>query len=552
MADNYIISTIFKIIDEATDPVRKIGRSLGGLSEGMSKMSSKLAASGKKMQTFGKDMSGVGTDLSMKLTAPFLLIGGYSLKAASDMESLTTSFETMMGSAEGAKNMMEELVKFANATPYELDEVANAARSLMAAGVGPEEITKKLTLLGDIASTAKIPLDELVRVYDKMKNKGKASLEELNPIAEKGIPIFQALADTMGVTKDQVFDMASKGRISFQLVEAELEKMTEKGGRYFEGMLKQSKTFAGAMSNFKGVIDATAVSFGTFLMNEMGLKDGLVSLTIWLDEARVSFQRWIKIHPTLFKWLVIVAGAIATIGPLLLMLGSSIGMVGMAITGLGKAFSVIGSLTMKGTSMALLKIVIIAAAILAIMYLVKKAFDAIDNMKLKSINDRLSDMKKAIKFNEVELKLAEGAGDKDKVSSLQQKINQLMRMQVDIEKEKRELTGDENEGEKNIIEKIKDKTDKIKEMFQTAESGSGKAKEDLYTDSAVYKANQNIASEQLKASVSNGSKSEVHIVLELPDGVKAIAKNKKTDRNTNLIFDMNYNAGYLNPGLAGG
>ena len=127
-----------------------------------------------------------------------------------------------------------------------------------------------------------------------------------------------------------------------------------------------------------------------------------------------------------------------------------------------------------------------------------------------------------------------------------------MRMQVDIEKEKRELTGDENEGEKNIIEKIKDKTDKIKEMFQTAESGSGKAKEDLYTDSAVYKANQNIASEQLKASVSNGSKSEVHIVLELPDGVKAIAKNKKTDRNTNLIFDMNYNAGYLNPGLAGG
>jgi hypothetical protein len=128
-----------------------------------------------------------------------------------------------------------------------------------------------------------------------------------------------------------------------------------------------------------------------------------------------------------------------------------------------------------------------------------------------------------------------------------------MLMQVEIEKEKREITGDEDEGEKNIIEKIKDKTDKIKDMFQTAEAGSGKAKgEELYVDSAVARANREALSNQLKSAVSTGSKSEVHIVLELPDGVKAIAKNKKMDKNTNVIFDMNYNAGYLNPGLAGG
>jgi len=550
MADNYIISTIFKIIDEATDPVRKIGRSLGGLSEGMSKMSSKLAASGKKMQTFGKDMSGVGTDLSMKLTAPFLLIGGYSLKAASDMESLTTSFETMMGSAEGAKNMMEELVKFANATPYELDEVANAARSLMAAGVGPEEITKKLTLLGDIASTAKIPLDELVRVYDKMKNKGKASLEELNPIAEKGIPIFQALADTMGVTKDQVFDMASKGRISFQLVEAELEKMTEKGGRYFQGMLKQSKTFAGAMSNFKGVIDATAVSFGNFLMNEMGLKDGLVELTAWLDKARVKFQNWIKENPKLFKWLVIIAAVIAALGPALMILGSAIVFAGTASLAASYAVSfLVGAFTALSAVIAFflspIGLVILAVAALAgAAYLIYEYWEPIKLFFINLWNDIITIFNKAKKM----------LGFKGDTPL------------IDVGgKGKNAGGGWADDKEIKITEKKKtEETKKIKTIYDTPSGGDGTGKKDYWeyigspVDLANKAAEKKSMSEMLKATIAvkdkkEKDKSEIRIVMDLPEGFKAVAKNKKDGKYTDVIFDMNYkfDTGYLNPAFMG-
>jgi len=546
MADNYIISTIFKIIDEATDPVRKIGRSFGGLSEGMSKMSSKLAASGKKMQTFGRDMSGVGTDLSMKLTAPFLLIGGYSLKAASDMESLTTSFETMMGSAEGAKNMMEELVKFANATPYELDEVANAARSLMAAGVGPEEITKKLTLLGDIASTAKIPLDELVRVYDKMKNKGKASLEELNPIAEKGIPIFDALATKIGVTKDVVFDMASKGKISFQMVEAELEKMTEKGGQYFQGMLKQSKTFAGAMSNFKGVIDATAVSFGNFLMEEMGLKDGLVSLTIWLDKARVKFQDWIKKNPKLFKWLVIIAAIIAALGPALMILGSAIVFAGTVSLAASYAVSfLVWAFTALSAVIAFLLspiglVIVAITALAAAAYFIYEYWEPIKLFFINLWNDVITIFNKAKKM----------LGFKGDTPL------------IDLPKS----ATDKNIGrEIKITEKKKtEETKKIKTIYDTPSGGDGTGKKDYWeyigspVDLANKAAEKKSMSEMLKATIAvkdkkEKDKSEIRIVMDLPEGFKAVAKNKKDGKYTDVIFDMNYkfDTGYLNPAFMG-
>jgi len=62
------------------------------------------------------------------------------------------------------------------------------------------------------------------------------------------------------VTTADVKDMISNGEISFDQVQAALTKMTDKGGKFFDLMDKQSQTFSGRMSNISDQLVRVALN----------------------------------------------------------------------------------------------------------------------------------------------------------------------------------------------------------------------------------------------------------------------------------------------------
>jgi len=305
------ISYNIQAFDKFTSPARKIARSVEQLDTKFDKLN-------RSMKRASQGMKELGQAMSLKVTAPLGLLGGFALKAAADLESLEVSFSTMVGSAEKAQDVIKSLTTFTARTPFQLEGVAKAARQLLAAGVSVENMESKLKFLGDISAGANVPLSDMAAIFAKVKNKGKAMTEEILQMSDRGIPIIDALAKEFGVTKNQVFDLAQKGKISFDVIEKSLRKMSEKGGIFFDLMAKKSGTLGGLFSTLKDNVFLASSELGKSIVTVFDLKTKMSSLIATIHRATESFK---SMSPAMQKTIILGGFIISTIGPLLVGLG---------------------------------------------------------------------------------------------------------------------------------------------------------------------------------------------------------------------------------------
>lgn len=192
---------------------------------------------------------------------------GFLLNRAGGEEQTLIAFETMLGSAEKAKNLMQEIKDFADVTPFNTEEVVQASKGLLAFGVAEEDIIEKTRVLGDIASgVGKDKFGTLIRGFGKIKTKGKATMEELNMFLEAGVPILDELAKGFGVNKEEIFKMVSTGKVGFADVDKALKSMATGSGKFAGLMAKQSKSFFGLISTIQGQLDNFAKELGNELL----------------------------------------------------------------------------------------------------------------------------------------------------------------------------------------------------------------------------------------------------------------------------------------------
>ena len=172
------------------------------------------------------------------------------------------AFNTMLGSAEKGAQTIAVLQKFADLTPFNNDEVIKSGRMLLNAGVATDQLTKKLTMIGDVASGVNQPLVDMVMIYTKAANQGKIQAEELQQLGERGVPILQQFSKMLGLSASEILELGSKGNLTFDLLDEAFKQMTSEGGQYFNLMEKQSRSLGGKWSNLEAEFAKFATSIG--------------------------------------------------------------------------------------------------------------------------------------------------------------------------------------------------------------------------------------------------------------------------------------------------
>lgn len=165
-----------------------------------------------------------------------------------EFEQSLTAFEVMLGSAEKADRMMEQLTDFAAVTPLKLDDVKEGTQLLLSYGVAEEDIMKRLQQLGDVSQGNAEKFGRVALAYGQMVAKQKVTGEELRQMTEAGVPLMNGLAESMGVTTAELSKMIEKGNVGIPELNKALESMTSEGGKFFGMMDKQSKTMEGLWS----------------------------------------------------------------------------------------------------------------------------------------------------------------------------------------------------------------------------------------------------------------------------------------------------------------
>jgi tape measure domain-containing protein len=177
--------------------------------------------------------------------------GRSALKTASEYQQSRIAFDTMLGSAEKGQKMMKELSDFAKKTPFNLPQVVEGAKSLLAYRISADKIIPTFNALGNIAAgVGREKLPQLTLAFGQVRTAGKLTGQELRQFTEAGVPLLDVLAQQSGKTASQIKEDMEKGIApSFGEVEKALFSMSEKGGTFYNLMEKQSQTFAGRMSN---------------------------------------------------------------------------------------------------------------------------------------------------------------------------------------------------------------------------------------------------------------------------------------------------------------
>jgi tape measure domain-containing protein len=184
---------------------------------------------------------------------------GNAFEGLLNKEKISASFEILVGNTERARASLAQLVDFARTTPFELPQITEAAKKLLAFGFSAEELEPRLRTLGDLAAGLDIPITDLAAIFGKASIQGRLFAEDLNQIVDRGIPVLEPLAARLGVTVEELRKKVEEGAVSFRDLDAVFLQLTTNGGR-FEGMTqKLSQTLGGRLSTLKDEISASLI-----------------------------------------------------------------------------------------------------------------------------------------------------------------------------------------------------------------------------------------------------------------------------------------------------
>ncbi len=253
-------------------------------------------AAGRTAIAIGKKLISSLWTLTKVGAAAFVGLTGWGLKLYADAETAEAGFTTMLKSMSRAKWLLSELTEFSASTPFQLPGLRDSAKLLLNAGTAVGSITDDLRMLGDVAAGTGKPIEEIVKIYAKVKSTGKVTMETLNQLAERGVPIYSALESAIGTNRDGLMDMLSKGKIGFGELDAAIRSTATGTGVFAGGMLRQSGTINGLISTWKDNFGLAWQSMAGQLARAFDFKSLISqSISFWqtvrthIDNATPSF-----------------------------------------------------------------------------------------------------------------------------------------------------------------------------------------------------------------------------------------------------------------------
>lgn len=188
-------------------------------------------------------------------------------------QQLEVAFKTMLGSGEKASKLMNQLVRTAATTPFDLQSVAQGAKQLLAYGTAAEDVNDTLIKLGDIAAGLSLPLGDLVYLYGTTVTQGRMFTQDMRQFMGRGIPMEEEIAKVMGVAEQEVAGLVTAGKVTADVFKKAIDGMAAEGGKFGGLMEAQSKTITGQISNIE---DAVAMMF-----NKMGQQsEGVINTAL--------------------------------------------------------------------------------------------------------------------------------------------------------------------------------------------------------------------------------------------------------------------------------
>lgn len=235
------------------------------LEKNFAKAQASLQDFNNRMKSIGGSISAVGSKLTTSITKPALLatsaLAGITMvkgfNRLTGIDDARAKLKALRFDAAEVEDIMNSALESVKGTSYGLDEAATTAANAVAAGIKPgKDLTKYLTMTSDAAAIAGMSMSEMGSIINKVQTGQTAYTEDLEQLADRGLPIYQWLGEEAGVAAGEVKKLASDGQISSEMLFNAIEKNV--GGA---AKIIGENSFTAALANIGASISRIGANF---------------------------------------------------------------------------------------------------------------------------------------------------------------------------------------------------------------------------------------------------------------------------------------------------
>jgi tape measure domain-containing protein len=174
------------------------------------------------------------------------------------IESAEAGFVGVARGIEGARKHVEALRKFGEDSPlFETDGLVRTSRLMNVFGFQLSEHIPKIKVWGDaIAAQGEMSEETLLgvaRAFGQMRAIGRVNAEEMNQLAERGIPAWELLARAIGKTVSETRKLGEQGRLNGPAAVEAITAMISQDPRFKGTAERQAGTLAGRLARLEEI-----------------------------------------------------------------------------------------------------------------------------------------------------------------------------------------------------------------------------------------------------------------------------------------------------------
>lgn len=190
------------------------------------------------------------------------------------------SLEAILQNKPKADEIFNKTVELAVKSHFRIKDLVDYTRQLSAYRIESDKLYDTTKRLADVSAGLGVDMGRLILAYGQVKAAAYLRGSEVRQFTEAGINMYgelqQYFKEVKGeaYTTAQIVDMISKRKVTFEDVEAIFQRMTDKGGTFYNMQEIQAETLQGKISNLKDAFDVMLNDIGK--ANE-GTMKGMVS-----------------------------------------------------------------------------------------------------------------------------------------------------------------------------------------------------------------------------------------------------------------------------------
>lgn len=194
-------------------------------------------------------------------------------------EDLNDALASVTGSAQAGAEAFDFVSEFATKTQFGVEDLTTTFIKLKASGIEPTE--DLLTLFTDTAAVTTDQLGSLQAITDLFARttSGGLGLEELNRLADRGVPVFRILEEQIGVTRLEISELGKTAEGSKKILNALSTGLRQDFGGATAKVVDNLST---QFSNLSIALKNSANEFGKGLSPP--LKETIADITKFIEE----------------------------------------------------------------------------------------------------------------------------------------------------------------------------------------------------------------------------------------------------------------------------